>query len=128
MNRQHGFTLAEVLVAFAILAMALPALLQLGGAHLRGKHKAERLAAAAELAESLLASAGDGAVLAEGERSGATDDKVFAWTLTIVKADDLGFEARLVEPYRVTVTVRAKGVGRPVTLTTVRLKPRGGAP
>lgn len=125
MIRWRGFTLTEVLVAFAILAMALPALLQSGGAHLRGKHKAERLAAAAEFAESLLASAGDGATLAEGERSGSTDDKTFTWTLTIVKAEDLGFEARLVEPYRVTVTVTARGVGRSVTLTTLRLRPRG---
>ncbi|MFW6027304.1 MAG: prepilin-type N-terminal cleavage/methylation domain-containing protein [bacterium] len=118
-----GFTLMEVLIAFAILAMALPALLHLGSTGLDGMDRAQRVTAAVDLAESLLAQAGQGAVLAPGTRSGESGG-LYRWTLRIEREEDIGFEARLVEPYRITAEITAPRM-RTVTLTTVRLRPRG---
>lgn len=122
-NGRRGFTLMEVLIAFAILAVSLPALLHLGSTGLDGMERARRVTGAVDLAESLLAEAGQGAALTPGTRSGESADGLYAWTLRVEKAEDIGFEARLMEPYRVTAEVTGPRL-RAITLSTVRLRPR----
>ncbi len=66
MRVERGFSLLEIMVAFTLLALALAVLLQAfgGGVHLLGN--ADRLARAAQLAQSQLAQVGLEIPLAEG--------------------------------------------------------------
>lgn len=79
-RRARGFTLIEVVVAFAILALALGALYEVfGGALKRGEASRQRELAALR-AESLLSEfRGSGGTLPK-ERRGA--DAGFEWTIT----------------------------------------------
>lgn len=58
MNRQGGFTLIEVVVAFAILSLLIGVLYQTFAQTMLGADRAQKRQAALELAESVLASWG----------------------------------------------------------------------
>lgn len=79
-TRNSGFSLLEVLVAFAILALSLGVLMQIFSGSLRNTARSRDQAQATALAQSLLASAGIEAPLVAGESSGNIDDR-FRWTL-----------------------------------------------
>ena len=83
MNAQRGYTLIEVIVAFAILALALTLLLgTLSGAtqQIRWADDAGR---AALHAESLLSETGVGQVLEPGRTEGNFENGRYRWTLDI---------------------------------------------
>ncbi len=83
MKRQQGFSLIEVIVAFALLALAATLLLgSLSGAA-RQVSVAENQGRAALHAQSLLASAGVDAPLSEGTRQGEWEQGRYHWTLQI---------------------------------------------
>ena len=77
-----GFTLLEVLIAFAILALSLGAILQAFGTGLVAITRAESHATAALQARSLLAEVGSSRPLEPGESVGDFDDGTL-WTVTI---------------------------------------------
>ena len=80
---QRGYTLIEVIVAFAVLALALTLLLGTlsGGARqVRWSADAGR---AALLAQSLLDQTGVGEVLQPGWRSGELEDGRYQWSLEV---------------------------------------------
>lgn len=82
-TRQRGYTLLEVIVAFALLAGALTLLLgTLSGAarQVRGSADAGR---AALYAQSLLAQAGVGVPLKPGSDSGEFEDGRYRWALEV---------------------------------------------
>ena len=80
---QHGFTLIEVVVAFALLALALTFLL----ASLSGATRQIRIASdssrATLHAQSLLAQVGVGETLQPGRRQGSYDAGRYRWVLEI---------------------------------------------
>jgi general secretion pathway protein I len=120
-----GFTLIEVLVAFAIVAVMLTALLQVFSSSLAGIATVERRAEAMMLARSALDEVGVEIPLAAGERS-ADAGRGFAWRLRIAPSATLAPLADgggLLVPYEVSVTVTWERGGS-LTLTTLRL----GAP
>lgn len=83
MKRQRGYTLLEVIVAFALLALALTLLLGiLSGAarQVRGSSDAAR---AALYAQSLLAQVGTGEAIVAGQRDGAFEDGRYRWQMRI---------------------------------------------
>jgi len=117
-----GFTLVEVLVAFAIAALGLAALFQIFATGLRSAAISEGYARATMLAESQLDRVGIEQPLAPGERFGVFDDG-YRWHVAIAPYQEAEMDA-LVEIFEVSVTVswgEESGGGRAVTLRTLRL-------
>lgn len=85
---QCGFTLLEVLVAFALLAGASVLLLSILSNGLRDVSDAERHGEAALHARSLMDNAGRVERLRPGERSGSLDNGRYRWTLAVTRAAD----------------------------------------
>lgn len=80
---QRGYTLIEVIVAFALLALALTLLLGSLSNAARQVHWADRAGRATLYAQSLLDQAGVGEALQAGSRSGAFEDGRYRWTLGV---------------------------------------------
>lgn len=106
--KQKGFSLLEVLVAFAILAVALGALMQVFATGLRNTALAEEYTLATLHAESVLATLGTEIALEDGTLGDELDEK-YSWRATITEyvdedspADD--FRARAI-PYQIAVEV-----------------------
>lgn len=125
-RRQAGFSLLEVLVAFAILGISLGALLQAFATGLRNAGVADEYSRATLYAESILAAIGRETPLGEGDRSGPIDDR-FSWRSSVTPyLDDMPDpEKTKVRAYRVGVEVFWNGASqaRSVTLETLRLAP-----
>jgi general secretion pathway protein I len=122
----RGFTLIEVLVAFAILAVTLTALIQIFSTGLRSIMSVERYASATLLARSALAEVGTEIPLGPGERSANAGDG-FAWRLRITPAlAPLASPGAMIVPYQVAVTVTWPQGS--LTLTTLRLAALAAAP
>ncbi len=123
-KRQPGFTLIEIIVALAILAVALGTLFQAFSTGLRATTVTDRQAAAVMLAQSLLDRIGQDIPLAAGEQAGVSEDGL-RWSIAIAPSPLIAPEHSAdspVIPFDVEVSVAADG-GRPITLTTLRLAP-----
>lgn len=82
-QRTRGYTLIEVLVAFAVLALALTVLLgTLSGATRQVRWSADAGRAALH-AQSLVAQVGVGEVLVPGQRGGELDAGRYRWQLEV---------------------------------------------
>lgn len=125
MNKRHrrrGFTLIEVLVAFAILAMALAAMFQLFSGGLGAIGTAERYSMATMLARSVLDDVGAEIPLIPGEQGGDLDDG-FSWLVRIERSATINAvpsAEQLYVPYDVAVEI-SWGRGHTFTLRTLRL-------
>ena len=95
-RRQHGFTLLEVIVAFALLALALSLLLgSLSGASRQVRDSADSSRATLH-AQSLLAQLGAGEALQPGRQQGGFEGDRYQWQLDVVPfADPLAARAQL---------------------------------
>ena len=121
---QRGFSLLEVLVAFAILAVSLGVLLGIFSRATTATIASAQYSQAATLAESLLTLVGHEVALEEGAVSGGTESG-FSWELTMVEidlADEFPTTTRSVRAYRVNVTVLWFDAGRPRRLMLSTLK------
>jgi general secretion pathway protein I len=87
-DAQRGYTLIEVLVAFAILALALTILLGTLSGAARQVRWSDQAGRAALHAQSLLDQVGVAESLAPGRRSGEFEDGHFHWSLDIAPYDD----------------------------------------
>ncbi len=90
-SRQGGFSLLEMLVAMAILALALGALYQAATGATRNVRTAERYAYGVELARSLVASYGQvpvAGVSAAGETAGGYEWQVSSAARTLPRGAD----------------------------------------
>ncbi|MDH3230462.1 MAG: prepilin-type N-terminal cleavage/methylation domain-containing protein [Alphaproteobacteria bacterium] len=121
-NRDAGFTLIEVLVAFAILAFTLAAAYGVFSDAARAVASGERYGVALALAESRLAAV-DAAPAGEAWDDAGEFDGTYRWRVeTRVLPDGPPVTVRI-EPVVVTVTVTWES-GGPVALETVRLRRR----
>ena len=82
---QSGFTLLEVLVAFAVLAVMIVPILQVFGGGLGSAETARAYSTAVLLARSKLAEVGAGEILMEGEMTGSFEVPGFRWRRTITR-------------------------------------------
>ena len=81
--RQHGYTLVEVIVAFALLALALTLLLGTLSGAVRQVRWSGDAGRAALHAQSLLDTVGVGVPLQAGQRDGQFEDGRYRWVLAI---------------------------------------------
>ncbi|MFZ0788522.1 MAG: type II secretion system protein [Chromatiaceae bacterium] len=129
---QSGFSLLEVLVAFAVLAVTLGVLMQIFSRASVTTVVSAQYSRAASLVSARLDAVGSAIPLEPGSVSGEPDDGI-AWELSVVPvelglaadSDPLGSEPPVV-PYLVTVTALWKDSGRVrrLTLSTLRLGER----
>ncbi|QGU32009.1 type IV pilus modification PilV family protein [Thermochromatium tepidum] len=121
---QGGFSLLEVLVAFAILALSLGVLLGIFARATSATIASAQYSQAATLAESLLNRVGYEITLEEGSVSGDTENG-FSWELTLVEmdlADEFPTSTPPVRAYRVNAIVLWFDAGRPRRLMLSTLK------
>ena len=123
-NAQAGFTLLEVLVAFAILAVAMTAVLQAFGGGLDAARRTDAAALSLAQARSLLERIGTELPVQPGVSEGGAGET--RWEIRIAKRKSaLDAAKHLERPYAlfdVTVTVTGPG-SAPVSLATVRIAP-----
>ncbi|HEX4782426.1 MAG TPA: type II secretion system protein [Usitatibacter sp.] len=121
MNRQRGFTLIEVVVAFVLLAAVLGVGFQIFSTGLARASQLEERSRALAIAQSQLGAAGVEDTLKEGETRGESEDRRYAWTTTITKSMD-GVDSGKPAPsayslFRIDVVVTWTGSnGRPQAL------------
>lgn len=88
MRRVRGFTLIEVLAAFAVLALGIAIVVSLLNGGRRQVRYAADMSYAAQFAQSLLDAQGINGRLHEGESDGSSDDERVRWHLEIREIDD----------------------------------------
>lgn len=81
-NRQKGFSLLEILIAFSILALSLGILLKIFSAGVNTAVVAEDYTAAVQIAQSLMAKTGVETPLQAGQDSGLENEK-YHWLVEI---------------------------------------------
>jgi general secretion pathway protein I len=127
---QRGFSLLEVLVAFAILALSLGVLLQIFQRAMNTTAVSETYSRAVALAEAKLNSVGADIPLEEGVHSGDPEDGL-DWIVNIepyqFEDETLAWtsENDTVQPYRITAVASWPSISgsRRVVLRTIRLGP-----
>lgn len=121
--QQHGFSLLEVLVAFAILALAVATILSLFASGLRNTAVAADYARALTLAESQLAilQGREAVRLVSGDSEGSTGG--FNWHSRISPYEDAVSDTSRTRLYRIDVSVKwGEGAHqRSVRLSTLRI-------
>ena len=125
-NDESGFTLVEVIVAFAMLSIGLTLVMSLFSTGLSRTAMAERVAGAVALAQSLMAQVGNSIPLRTETRDG-TEASGYRWRLAMQPYRRApGGDARLVELYQVSVEIGwLEGQdSRAYALSTLRFGPR----
>ncbi len=108
-SRQGGFTLIEVMAAFAVFALMFGMILQILSTSLSNTRRAGDFTQAALWAQSKLDPAGIETMLEPGRTSGRFDDR-FSWTLEVSEEmvfDERGLDAleMPIALYRLDLTV-----------------------
>ena len=82
LNKQQGFSLLEILIAFSILALSLGILLKIFSAGVNTALVAEDYSAAVQIAESLMAKTGVETPLQANQASGLENEK-YHWLVEV---------------------------------------------
>jgi general secretion pathway protein I len=107
-NKQHGFSLLEILIAFSILALSLGILLKIFSGGVNTASVAEEYTAAVQIAESLMATARAEAPLQPKETAGLENEK-YHWQVSVspfqFTAENLDVTAIPAVLFKIKVTV-----------------------
>jgi general secretion pathway protein I len=124
-SRRAGFTLVEIIVALAILALSLSAILPAISDALWRTSEAEAQAEAASLARSLLAQAGTAVPLNNGAAAGQFENG-FHWRLRVTPYGS-AYPGATVRAYEIVAEVSWDDARseRSIALTTLRLGAHG---
>jgi len=119
-----GFTLIEVLVAIAVLAVVLGAIGAVVGNTVRAIRSVDRRLPLLETAQSLIASLPTREALKPGTQTGTSGE--FRWRIDAVLLNrNVPEDTKAAKWMPLAITVRVQGSeGPPVRLDTVRLIPR----
>ena len=127
LNKQQGFSLLEILIAFSILALSLGILLKIFSAGVNTAVVAEDYTAAVQIAESLMAKTGVETPLQAGQDSGLENEK-YNWLVTVspfaFNAENVDTSAITAVLFKVKVIVswgNDNANDRQVELTTLKL-------
>lgn len=122
MNKQSGFSLLEILIAFSILALSLGILLKIFSAGVNTAGVAEEYTAAVQIAESLMAGTIEEAPLKPSQAVGL-ENKKYRWRVSVspfqFTAENLDVTAIPAVLFKVKVTV--SWGDRRVELITLKL-------
>jgi len=99
MNKQQGFSLLEILIAFSILALSLGILLKIFSAGVNAALVAEDYTAAVQIAESLMAKTGVETPLQAGGQSSGLENEKYHW---LVEVDPFVFNPEKVDTTAIT--------------------------
>jgi general secretion pathway protein I len=126
-NKQQGFSLLEILIAFSILALSLGILLKIFSAGVNTAVVAEDYTAAVQIAESLMAKTGVETPLQNGQDSGLENDK-YHWLVevspVVFNTEEIDATAITAELFKVKVIVSWGDDNvndRQIELTTLKL-------
>lgn len=121
-----GFTLIEVVVAIAVLALVLGAIGGAVGTIVKGLRSVDRQLPLLDTAQGLLAALPDRTALRPGVQRGTTG--AVEWRIDVAPLNAAALDAGAPQsakwqPFLVTVSVQGRD-GPPVRLDTIRLVPR----
>lgn len=128
-NKQQGFSLLEVLVAFVVMGLVVGTLLQMFGSSVRSVALAGDRSFAIQIAESRLASVGTEIEVEQGEVTGEVDDTDYSWRVAmepIELVEDTDSFSLSLQPFRIEVFVnwQANGREQSFSLSSIRFGER----